>query len=230
MVLAQITVSSVSGGGSSSGVLSIGPWPETPMVEAEVVWAMDGSETTVPLTVFSYSEGGIGWELPFDAMAAVYGAVLGLVVVLVGLVAVRTVSERTPSTESDSKILRESRITRRLGRAPTKREVRCPSCEQRLSIPAEHTGSVRCPACTTQFSATQIEGESDSEEVEQELQGIPNEDTIATSEPVARSHEEILSCPKCDQKLKIPIERRPVRSRCPACRTEFMAEVGEEGV
>ena len=230
MVLAQITISSVSGGGSSSGVLSIGPWPDAPMVEAEVVWAMDGSTTTVPLTVFSQSENGGGWELPFDAMAAVYGAALGLVVVLVGLVVLRAVSERTPRTESDSKILRESRITRRLERAPMKREVRCPSCEQRLSIPAEHTGSVKCPACTTQFSSVQIEGEPDSEEVKQESQGIPNEDTTVSSEPIARSHEEILSCPQCDQKLRIPIERRPVRSRCPACRTEFMAEVGEADV
>ena len=230
MVLAQINVLAVSGGESSPGFLSIGPWPETPMVEAEVIWSMDGSEATVPLTVFSYSEGGSGWELPFDAMAAVYGAALGLVVVLVGLVVLRAVSERTPRTESDSKILRESRITRRLERAPMKREVRCPSCEQRLSIPAEHTGSVKCPACTTQFSSAQIEGEPDSEEVKQESQGISNEDTTAASEPTARSHEEILSCPQCDQKLRIPIERRPVRSRCPACRTEFMAEVGEADV
>lgn len=230
MVLAQITVSSVSGEGSSSGVLSIGPWPDTPMVEAEVVWNMDGYEAIVPLTVFSHSEGGGSWELPFDTMAAVYGAALGLVVVLVGLVVLRAVSERTPSTEGDSKILRESRIIRRLEGAPIKREVGCPSCEQRLSIPAEHTGSVRCPACTTQFSTAQIEEDSDSDEVDQESQGIPNEDTNATSELVASSLEEILSCPQCDQKLKISIERRPVRSRCPACRTEFMAEVGESDV
>jgi uncharacterized Zn finger protein (UPF0148 family) len=227
MVLAQTPVPSVSGEGSFQGFLSIGPWPDTPMVEADVTWVMDGSETTVQLTIFSHLVDGDSWELPFDVMAAAYGAVLGLVVVLVGLVVLRAVTERTPSTEGDSKILRESRITRRLERAPTKREVRCPSCEQRLSIPTDHTGSVRCPACTTQFSAAQIEEESNSEEAEQESTGIPNEDVIATSEPVARSHEEILSCPQCNQKLKIPIERRPVRSRCPACRTEFMAEVGE---
>ncbi len=227
MILAQITISSISEGGSSSGVLSIGPWPDAPMVEAEVVWAMDGSSTTVPLTIFSQSENGGGWELPFDTMAAVYGAVLGLAVVLVGLIVWRAVSEKTPSTEKDSKILRESRITRRLERTPPKKEVRCPSCEQRLSIPAEHTGSVRCPACTNQFSSAPIETDSDSGESRQESQEILNEVTTTTSEPVARSHEEILSCPQCDQQLKVPIERRPVRSRCPACRTEFMAEVGE---
>ncbi|MFL2532850.1 MAG: hypothetical protein ACJ0HO_03755 [Candidatus Thalassarchaeum sp.] len=227
MVLAQITISSISGGGSSSGVLSIGPWPDAPMVEAEVAWEMDGSTTTAPLTVFSQSENGGGWELPFDAMAAVYGAVLGFAVVLVGLIVWRAVSEKTPSTEKDSNILRDSRIARRLERTPPKKEVKCPSCEQRLSIPMEHTGSVRCPACTTQFSAASIEGDSDLQESIQESQDTPNEDTTTASEPVVRSHEEILSCPQCNQQLKVPIERRPVRSRCPACRTEFMAEVGE---
>jgi uncharacterized Zn finger protein (UPF0148 family) len=227
MVLAQITISSISGGGSSSGVLSIGPWPDTPMVEAEVAWEMEGSTATAPLTVFSQSENGGGWELPFDAMAAVYGAVLGLAVVLVGLIVWRAVSEKTPSTEKDSNILRDSRIARRLERTPPKKEVRCPSCEQRLSIPVEHTGSVRCPACTTQFSAASIEEDLDLEEPNQMPQEIPNEDATKASEPVARSQDEILSCPQCDQQLKVPIERRPVRSRCPACRTEFMAEVGE---
>ena len=219
MVLTQITVSAVSAGGSSSGVLSIGPWPDSRMVEAEVAWMMDGATTSVP-----QSESGGSWELPFDVMAAVYGAFMGLAVVLVGTIVWRSVSERTPSTEDDSKILRESRITRRLERAPQKREVKCPSCEQRLSIPTEHTGSVRCPACTTQFSAG--DAEKDEEAIEQDPGEAASTDSFATSEPVARSLEEILSCPQCDQKLRIPIERRPVRSRCPACRTEFMAEGG----
>ena len=145
-------------------------------------------------------------------MAAVYGAVMGFAVVLVGLVVMRTVSERTPSTEGGSKVLRDSRITRRIEQAPSKREVRCQSCEQRLSIPSAHTGSVRCPACTTQFSVTEVEDEGDS---------VSEQEDEETNTP------ETTSCPQCEQRLKIPLERRPVRSRCPACRTEFMAEVGE---
>ncbi len=224
MVLAQENVLAVSAGESYPGVLSIGPWPDSRMVEAEVVWMMDGATTSVSLTIFSQSESGGGWELPFDVMAAVYGAFMGLAVVLVGMIVWRSVSERTPSTEDGSKILRESRITRRLESAPQKREVKCPSCEQRLSIPTEHTGSVRCPACTTQFSAG--DAEKGEEANEQDSREDASADSSASSEPVARSLEEILSCPQCDQKLRIPIERRPVRSRCPACRTEFMAEVG----
>ena len=224
MVLAQVFTPAVPAEESSTGVLSLGPWPESPMVQAEVVWSMDGSEASVPLTVFSQSEGGGGWELPFDVMAAAYGAVLGIAVVLLGLVVMRTVSERTPSTESGSRVLRESRITRRREQAPSKREVKCPSCEQRLSIPSAHTGSVRCPACTTQFSVTEEGGEPNSEQEDEET---TTPDIRSVDGPVARSNEEILSCPQCEQRLKIPLERRPVRSRCPACRTEFMAEVGE---
>ena len=226
MVLAQISTPAVPAEGSSSGVLSLGPWPESTMVQAEVVWSMESSETSVSLTVLSQSESGGGWELPFDAMAAVYGAVMGFAVVLVGLVVMRTVSERTPSTEGGSKVLRDSRITRRIEQAPSKREVRCQSCEQRLSIPSAHTGSVRCPACTTQFSVTEADEEGEPVS-EQEDKQTNTPETTSTDGPVARSNEEILSCPQCEQRLKIPLERRPVRSRCPACRTEFMAEVGE---
>ena len=110
--------------------------------------------------------------------------------------------------------------------APSKREVRCQSCEQRLSIPSAHTGSVRCPACTTQFSVTEAEEEGEPVS-EQEDEEANTPETASADGPVARSNEEILSCPQCEQRLKIPLERRPVRSRCPACRTEFMAEVGE---
>ncbi|MEL0336357.1 MAG: hypothetical protein VXA63_04660, partial [Euryarchaeota archaeon] len=43
----------------------------------------------------------------------------------------------------------------------------------------------------------------------------------------ARSMDDLLSCPSCDQTLKIPINKRPVKARCPACRSEFLAEVGD---
>jgi len=150
------------------------------------------------------------------------------------IIAWRTVSERTPSTEGgEGKVLRDSRITRRLENAPSKREVLCPSCEQRLNIPSEHTGTVRCPACMSQFSAEPAQEEPAVQfPTEPRPQGPGSseggtaEPEPAPSWPVARSNEEILSCPECDQRLRVPLERRPVRSRCPACRTEFMAEVG----
>ena len=45
---------------------------------------------------------------------------------------------------------------------------------------------------------------------------------------ISKSTNDILSCPSCDQKLKIPLDKRPVKARCPACRCEFFAEVGND--
>ena len=45
---------------------------------------------------------------------------------------------------------------------------------------------------------------------------------------VVKSSDDILHCPTCDQALRVQIEKRPVMSRCPVCKTKFMAEA--EGV
>ena len=233
MLLAERIVSSVSSGGTSSGTMEISPWPDSQIVELEVTWFMEGAAVSEFLSVESTDSGG-GTELPFDLMAAFYGALSGFAVVLVGIIAWRTVSERTPGTEEGrGKMLRDSRITRRFEKAPAKREIQCPNCEQRLNIPSEHTGTVRCPACMSQFSAEPAQEEPAVQfPTEPRPQGPGSseggtaEPEPAPSWPVARSNEEILSCPECDQRLRVPLERRPVRSRCPACRTEFMAEVG----
>ena len=233
MLLAERTVSTVSASGSSSGTVEIDLWPDSQIIEVEVIWFMDGSAVSEPLFVESSVQGGDRLTLPFDIMAAFYGALSGFAVVLVGVIAWRTVSERTPSTEGGGgKVLRDSRITRRLENAPSKREVLCPGCEQRLNIPSEHTGTVRCPACTTQFSTETDYDDltapppNDALPQNPEFSEAPPDSEPIPSWPVARSTEEILSCPECDQRLRIQLERRPVHSRCPACRTEFMAELG----
>ena len=84
-----------------------------------------------------------------------------------------------------------------------KREIECSFCEQRLMVPIGHEGGVRCPSCTMEF----IVGESQE-----------------TPSLVVRSSEDTLSCPECDQVLRVKLENRPVMSRCPVCKTNFMAE------
>jgi uncharacterized paraquat-inducible protein A len=37
------------------------------------------------------------------------------------------------------------------------------------------------------------------------------------------SDNDILGCPKCTRKLKVPLDRRPAKARCPACETIFEA-------
>ncbi|MCH2358644.1 MAG: hypothetical protein MK235_03945 [Candidatus Poseidoniales archaeon] len=40
----------------------------------------------------------------------------------------------------------------------------------------------------------------------------------------ARSASDEIRCPKCNQRLRVPMGRRPVRARCGACKVEFHAE------
>ena len=65
---------------------------------------------------------------------------------------------------------------------------------------------------------------SEEENIETHTDSLP---PPTLQEISARSVDDLLSCPSCDQTLKIPISRRPVKARCPACRSEFLAEVGE---
>jgi len=220
MILAEIDVSAISAGGSSSGIISIGPWPDSQVVEAELVWSMDGSSASSPVSISSQSSDDSGIELPFDIMAAVYGAILGFAVVLVGLIVLRAVSERTPSTESGDRVLRESRIALRQESTSEKKEVPCPSCSQRLKIPASHSGMVKCPACSSQFHTSPETHEPTPSQPESEITTPDETPSIAS----VISSEDELPCPECQQMLRIPLERRPVHSRCPACRTEFLAE------
>jgi hypothetical protein len=39
----------------------------------------------------------------------------------------------------------------------------------------------------------------------------------------ATSNSDVIRCPDCSQKLKVPYDRRPVKARCPACKCEFRA-------
>ena len=226
MILAEIPVSTISAGGSSSGTISIGPWPDSQVVEAELVWSMEGSSATSPISISSELPADSGIELPFDIMAAIYGAIMGFAIVLVGLIVLRTVSERTPSTESGERVLRESRITMRQESSSEKKEIPCPSCRQRLKIPVTHSGLVKCPACSNQFhTSPETQDESEPTSNQPEFQPTASPEEVPSITTVVSSEDE-LPCPECQQMLRIPLDRRPVHSRCPACRTEFLADVG----
>ena len=225
MILSEISVSAISAGGSFSGTISIGPWPDSQVVEADLIWSMDGFSASAPISISSESDSDTGIDLPFDIMAALYGAILGFAIVLVGLIVIRAASERTPRTESEDKVFRESRIALRQETTSDKKEVPCPSCQQRLKIPVTHRGMVKCPACSNQFSTSPVDVDKEEIPANQKVsEPVPEiqEPPITT---VLSSVDE-LPCPECQQMLRIPLDRRPVHSRCPACRTEFLAEAG----
>ena len=87
----------------------------------------------------------------------------------------------------------------------------CSFCDQRLMVPNDHVGAVKCPSCTMEFM---VKGPDESDEETQEI-------------TVVKSFEDILHCPHAIRALRVQLEKRPVMSRCPVCKTQFMAEVEE---
>jgi uncharacterized C2H2 Zn-finger protein len=92
-----------------------------------------------------------------------------------------------------------------------------------LNIPSTHEGLVKCPACTMQFS------QSESVDIKEEKSSpIPKVSDQINNDLALESYSEsdLLPCPRCEQTLRVPLDKRPIRSRCPACRAEFIAKLG----
>ena len=118
-----------------------------------------------------------------------------------------------------------------------KREITCTSCQQGLKVPSSYSGSVSCPSCKHQFKVESItlptpvlaEKELDEElDLDDELDFFEDEVEDEVIEEVdeelsSSSSEDILGCPTCSAKLRVPLEQRPATARCPACKTEFRA-------
>ena len=83
---------------------------------------------------------------------------------------------------------------------------------------------VRCPSCKSNFDTEDGNSEVDDNITndQQDNQGTQYDVMVVSS------NLDMLDCPECSQKLKIPLGKRPVRARCPACRSEFMATKGVE--
>ena len=86
---------------------------------------------------------------------------------------------------------------------------------------------MRCPACSNSFEVgvrEEIEIIADRPAIDEEMESKETEENL---DIFSASDNDILSCPSCDQLLKVPLVKRPVMSRCPACRCEFMALGGD---
>lgn len=230
MILDTIPTYSINPGGSFSDEFTIEEWPDSKVVDVHIIWLTSGVTESLLLEIETYSDNNAEAELPFDIMAAIYGTVTGLVLVMFILVMYRTVSESVEDTgKSRFNRIREARGEKKKSAAVQKREIPCPECDQRLHIPNSHSGAVKCPACTSRFIVDSIPSDG--------VDSIPEEDIVENQSEShmlqlpkdisARSMDDLLSCPSCDQTLKIPINKRPVKARCPACRSEFLAEFGD---
>ena len=230
MILDTISTNSVEPENTFSSEFTVEQWPNSKVVDVEIIWLNSGLTESILLEIETYTDTDTEAELPFDLVAAIYGTVTGLVLVMFILVLYRTVSESVEDTgKSRFNRLRKARGEKKKAAAIEKREIPCPECDQRLNIPNTHSGAVKCPACTARFMVEAIDSEDDESVLEEEI-NQPKTDSSRPKTPqedIARSMVDMLSCPSCDQSLKVPIERRPVKARCPACRSEFLAEVGE---
>ena len=223
LVFSEVTIPSISPGDDYSGTVEFSSWDYSQTTDIEFIWIMEEVVAKNQTSVVVETGTSASFSLPFSIFAAIYGALSGLAIVMTCLVIFRAISQRTPST--DSKLFRSNFLNNMIVKnsvSELKKEVSCPSCSQRLNIPIEHNGSVKCPACSMQFS----QKNSYKDETEESVEKDTLDEEVIISEPEASSNNDLLSCPKCEQTLRVALDKRPVRSRCPACRVEFLAKIG----
>ena len=204
--------------------LTVPNWQDEGTTALQVKFSSAVSTSSGSIAVQANQRPLEGFEIPFDPTAALLGAVSGLVLMMILLAFWRVATERTPDTEK-KKLESTSRIEKRMKRNNI--EASCPTCSQRLSIPGDHVGRVRCPACSNSFEVgvrEEIKINTDPPSKKEEMESKDTENNV---DIFSSSDSDILSCPSCDQLLKVPLAKRPVMSRCPACRCEFMAFGGD---
>ena len=186
-------------------------WPEGESVTIRAVWTVD--EVTVtdqvsiasePVTIESES-----FSIPWGGILG--GLVLGMLLIFV--VRIRN----SPKDEKKKKPKKESKSS---ASSDEKVEVACPTCERRLRVPRTYTGGVRCPECETKFD---VEGKQDTPEPENTKDEDEDGKEGSDDQLWSSSSDDILGCPKCARKLKVPYDRRPAKARCPACEVVFEA-------
>ena len=224
IVFSERSIPAINGGNNVSGIIEITSWEYSQTTDIKFIWTMDKLSTTNQTSIVIESGSSTSFTLPFNIYAALYGALSGLAIVMASLVVFRVAFQKTPSTLSSlsrKKFSDKGKVSS--FRSDEKKEVSCPSCSQRLNIPSTHNGTVKCPACTMQFSQSETIGvKSDNSSLISDESEVPNNDLAL----VSYSENDLLSCPQCEQTLRVPLDKRPIRSRCPACRAEFTAKLG----
>ena len=181
-------------------------WPDGDNVKIIVTWHVGGQSVSDEVMVTSE---------PMDAEVSEFtipwGGILGGLVVGMGVIFALRIKNSPKKTPSEKKTKSKKPVAK-----DEKVEVACPSCDRRLRVPSTYSGGVKCPECETRFD---VEGK---EEIADE--DLKQEDEIESNDNLwSSSDNDILGCPKCARKLKVPYEKRPAKARCPACETIFEA-------
>ena len=193
---------------SSIDLSTVVTWPDGKNVKIIVTWNVDGQSVSDQAMIISETV-----ESDSDGFTVPWGGILGGLVVGVVLVfAIRM--KNSPKREKKDKL---EKITKADTTSKNEKiEVACPSCDRRLRVPSDYNGGVRCPECETRFD---VEAKEDQPEATSD-----DSPEVDSQEGLwATSDNDILGCPKCTRKLKVPFDKRPAKARCPACETIFEA-------
>lgn len=185
-------------------------WPSGENVKISVTWYVGGTSVSDDVIINSekVETEEEGFEIPWG------GILGGLALGMVGIFAVRI--KNSPKREKKDKAPKSGKSS--TSKEEKKIEVACPTCDRRLRVPNTYTGAVRCPECETKFD---VEAKMDSQIPQEEQQ--QEENPTSNQELFSSSDNDILGCPKCTRKLKVPYDKRPAKARCPACSTVFEA-------
>ena len=226
LILDEKTSNKLQPSGSSTKTeMEIDSWPDENVVNLRCWWRV-GEE--ILITESSYISGEVieeekGMMDSIPIVQLLYGVIVAIVITLMARLgygwknadpSAKPKKEEKPKEKKDKVETKQVETS-----ASEKHEVSCPSCAQRLSVPTTFSGTVRCPSCRNEFA---VEGEEENSRSQQEIESI-EEPESADEELIVTSSDDILSCPKCESKLRVAMDKRPVRARCPACKVEFMA-------
>ena len=191
---------------SSKDLNSAIKWPDGNNVKIIVTWHVAGQSVSDEVMVTSEPMDAEVSEFTIPWGGILGGLVAGMVIIFA--IRMKNSPEKAPSekkSKSKKSAVKDEKI-----------EVACPSCDRRLRVPSTYSGGVKCPECEIRFD---VEAKEETPEEESK-----DEDEKASSDTLwSSSDNDILGCPKCARKLKVPYEKRPAKARCPACETIFEA-------
>ena len=176
---------------------------DTSSGEVRIRYSSTGIIASGTVSVTAPGDSASASELPFPLEAAALGALAGLVVILLLVLIMRTFENEVSRTSDDRSAQGES----------SEFTVKCSNCGLSLRY-SSNQERITCPACSTSMENPGNESKNDS---------LPTMHDKQDSTPEVSSPTDLIDCPSCEQTLKVPINRRPVVARCPACMTTFRA-------
>ena len=204
-----IGIQTINAQGKSSEDYSIVvDWPDGENVVITVTWYVDDLSYSDQILVKSelVESEDSDFSLPIGGILG--GLALGMLVIF----AIRV--KNSPKSDKPKKKVSKQKKPK----SNEKVEVSCPTCDRRLRVPGDYSGAVRCPECETKFDVeSKIDPEDEQLDEDEEPEQKDEADLWSSSD------NDILGCPKCSRKLKVPYEKRPAKARCPACGTIFEA-------